>query len=211
MENFGRWIIVASMLIAASSPAWAQRNTSVSRADSNLLLDLPGLGNSLEHYNYFGWDNSFAVETSAASASLPSAQYPRAQVYLLQLAKGYHWRGSDIDEAWVRRVSAFFTGRTIAIESGSGQRTEHLVTRRFRSENAPCLGFIMRHVTHDRYGSATGSGQASVEGIYCGAAGATLDANQERAILAGVYRRIGTEIVRALEGDASPIPTSLRR
>ncbi len=184
--------------------------SQIPRTQSLLLLDMPSLNNAREFYQYFGWNSSFSVETSYAATVPTIGLYPRAQVYMRQAGKGILWAHSRLDENWLQSNFRFAKDRPLVI-SDTGPRTEYLTTIRFKSDEATCLGFFMRHVTHDRHGSATGTGQVSFDGFYCADRETPLTEELEAKIISGVYYRSGADIRRAFERDASPIPDKLRR
>ena len=203
-------VVVAFSAVAAGVAAQQLPNV-VTRADSQVLLDMPQLENGRETYQYFGWNKGFTQETSYAAVSAASGGFPRAQIYLRQLGKGRLWTGSRLDEAWIRNLGAFFKERQIAFQDGPKTGTSYVTTIRFTVDSSPCLGFMLRPVSHDRQGSATGNGPMSFDGAYCAPPGAAASTIDEQAVLRGVYYRRDGAVLRAFEGDAAPIPDRLRR
>ncbi|MBL8698522.1 MAG: hypothetical protein JNK67_09120 [Alphaproteobacteria bacterium] len=202
------------VLLATAGQTSAQQSpptTLVSRAQSQILLDMPGLANGRETYQYFGWDSSYAIETSYAAVVASGGEFPRAQIYMRQLGKGRLWTLSRLDENWIRSMGTFFRNVVIVLPDGPRSSTEYVTTLRFTVNGSSCVGFSLRPVSHDRGGSATGNGPVSFDGVYCAAPGPTSGPIDEQAVLRGVYFRRDGAVARAYEGDASPIPDRLRR
>ena len=104
MRSTRRGMISASCLLALlavgdETPA-QQRNTAVSRAQSSVLLDMPGLERGgVERFHYFGWDSSYASETSLALVTAPGDGFPAATAVMQQLGKNWIWRAATLDES----------------------------------------------------------------------------------------------------------------
>lgn len=211
MRNFFKSVAIIAAVGVAAMPVLAQQPSNVvSRAQSLILLDMPQLENGQETYQYFGWNSGFTLETSYA-AVVASGGFPRAQIYMRQLGKGRLWTASHLNEAWVRGLGPFFKDRTITLPDGPKSGTSYVTVMRFTVDSSPCFGFTLRPISHDRGGSATGNGPVSFDGAYCAAPSAAASSIDEQAVMRGVYYRRDGAVVRALEGDSSPIPDRLRR
>lgn len=205
--------ICTGFVAMAATGALAQQTptTVVSRTQSQILLDMPELVSGRETYQYFGWNSGYTLETSYAAVVSTSGEYPRAQIYMRQLAKGMLWTQSRLDENWIRSMGSFFRNVVVVLPDGPKAGTSYVTTVRFTANGAPCLGFTLRPIAHDRQGSATGNGPLSFDGVYCAAPGTAPSAIDEQAVMRGVYYRRESGIARAFEGDGSPIPARLRR
>ncbi len=184
--------LITALLCAASSAAFAADApaNAVSREQSKIVLDMPGLQGGRELYQYLGWDAAYAQERSYAAQVPRKGLYPRAQVYLTRLAPGRVWTvNKDIDAAFIRGFTPFFKDKAVVMASsgGGGSDAAHR-TYRFTVDDVACVFFT------DNSGTATGSnfptGQSgatpwAVTGIYCAAPGAALSDQDVAAVRAG--------------------------
>jgi hypothetical protein len=196
--------------IALPDPASAQqRNTAVSRSQSNVLLDMPGLENGIEIYNYLGWSSSYSSETSTARVH-HRAGFPAAGVIMQQLGKSYVWRAARLDEAWIRSTAYMVRQNSITItRPGRVGSDGYLNTVLFSSGNTHCVGFDFRRYA---VGIVDGpGGEIGYRGYYCGGPDVKVGEDDIPRIVAGVYHRANGTIRRAYELDASPIPDRVRR
>jgi len=197
------------LALAGSSRAQTDANR-ITREQSSLLLDMPGLSEGQELFRYFGWDAQFSAERTFAAQLPARGQYPQAQVLYTRLAAGWYWRYTVLDEAWVRQFS-FFKERALENTKGlAGPTSDYLSTIRFRVDGSDCVGFSMRSVAMGVEG-AQSSGTPSFEGLYCGPIGQALSEDGVRAAIGGVYFRERGQIRRAFAGDGRPIPERLAR
>jgi hypothetical protein len=205
--------VAAACLVAAIAlpdPASAQRrDTTVSRSQSNLLLDMPGLETGIETYNYLGWSESYSMETSTARVHHRTG-FPAAGAIMNQLSKGYVWRAARLDEAWIRSTAYMVRQNSITItRPGRTGSDGYLNTVLFSSGNTHCVGFDFRRYA---VGIVDGQGgEIGYRGYYCGAPDVKVGEDDIPRIVSGVYRRAEGTIRRAFELDASPIPDRVRR
>jgi hypothetical protein len=200
----------AAFALLFPATAAAQTPPNVARDQSAILLDMPGLANGREVFQYLGWNDRFSVEHSYASQVAARADYPRAQVSYYRLTSGFYWRYSVLDEAWIRRFNFFKERKLELTKELPGPSSDYLSTIRFRVDGSDCVGFSMRSVAMGVEGGQS-AGTPAFEGLYCGAAGEALSDDTVRAAIAGVYFRDGGKLRRAYGGDARPIPERLLR
>lgn len=201
-------ILVLSLAVEASAQ---QRNTRVSRANSILILDMPGLEGGRDEFHYFGWNSQFSAETSLAAQVPASGNEPYVVVIMQQLGKGWLWRAARLDEAWVRSISPRTRDRKIAITQAAREGSSaYLNYMLFAVDDVPCAGFDFRRYAPGIADTGMG-GEAGFSGVYCAKPGATITEADVQRYVAGVYIRSGGDIRRAYEVDKSPIPDRVRR
>lgn len=133
--------VLASLLFMPTTLA-AQQNPpkTISRHDSKLVLDMPGLNGGKEVFQFSGWNSNYTTERSYAAQVPWSGIYPRAQVYLYVLAPGRIWSQENVvDEAVIKGSVPFLKDRTIVIETpdqGGQNRTAPHVRTRFSVDGA---------------------------------------------------------------------------
>jgi hypothetical protein len=202
--------LLALLAVGDETPA-QQKNTAVSRAQSSVLLDMPGLERGgVERFHYFGWDSSYASETSLALVTAPGDGFPAATAVMQQLGKNWIWRAATLDESWIRQTAFPLKDRPITVtRPGRIGSDGYLNTVLFSSGNVNCVGFDFRRYAKGIV-DATG-GEVGYRGFYCGAPGDRIGEDQIARIVAGIYVRDRGTIRRAYELDASPIPDHLLR
>ncbi len=139
-------VVVASLfLMPATTMAQQSTTKTITRQDSKLVLDMPGLNGGREIFEFYGWNPSYTTEKSYAAQVKWNANYPRAQVYLTVLRPGYIWtRENIVDEAVIKGSVPFLKDRTITIETadqGGQSRTLPHVRTRFSVDGAKCIWF----------------------------------------------------------------------
>jgi hypothetical protein len=177
------------LLIPAATQAQPK---DVSRAESKLILDMPGLENQRARYQFSGWNSQYTIETSYAAQTPHSGDYPRAQVYLRLLAPGRVWTVShDIDAKFIQNFAPFFKEKAVKmVTSGGGGRTDKQRLHRFEMDGADCAFFAVTEAYAVGGSMATvrsggGSLTSSVNGIYCGARGSKLTDEDIAKVFAG--------------------------
>ncbi len=212
-----RIVLVLACLGIAALPASAQQTPkTIKREESKLVLDMPGLEDGQELYQYNGWDTRYSEERHYAAQAPKRGSYPRAQVYMTLLAPGYLWTvNRPIDEEFVRNFAPFFKDKTIRMVTsapGGGNATQRLA--RFEIDSSDCLLFVVTD------GLSTGSGfgagatsqspRPSVRGIYCSAPGVKLGDADIAAVLAGYHIVLNPGVVapprRTAPAAAAPPP-----
>lgn len=200
---------ILATLTGIAGVAAAQSNTLIPRAQSSVLLDMPGIEDGQETFQYFGWDSSFAAETSVATVQHRSG-FPAAAAILQQLGTGYVWRAARLDEAWIRATAIAVRQKSITItRPGRTGSDGYLNTVLFSSGNTHCVGFDFRRYAK---GIVDGrGGEVGYRGYYCGAPDVKVGEDEIPRIVSGVYHRADGAIRRAYELDVSPIPDRVRR
>jgi hypothetical protein len=214
MIRASAFMFAASLVVAvlAAAPAGAQaRNTAVSRVQSSVLLDMPGIeSGGVERFHYFGWDASYASETSLAFVTAAGNAFPAAAAAMQQLGKNWVWRPATLDEAWIRQTAFPLKDRPITVtRPGRIGSDGYLNTVLFSSGNVNCAGFDFRRYAKGIVDAA--GGEIGYRGFYCGAPGDRVGEEQIARIVAGVYVRDRGTIRRAYEHDTSPIPDRVLR
>jgi len=201
------------LVVMLAAPEFApaqQKSTAVPRRESPVLLDMPGLERGVEQFHYFGWDARFASETSLAFASAAANGYPAAAAVRQQLAKGFVWRASSLNEDWIRQTAFPLKDKPIQItRPGRVGSDGYLNTVLFSSGDLKCAGFDFRHYAKGIV--ETGIGDVGYRGFYCGAPGAKVGEEDIARIVGGVFVRAKGEIRRAYELDVSPVPDRVKR
>lgn len=169
--------------------AFAQQPATITRDKSKLILNMPGLENSQETYQYFGWSPNYSQETSYAANIARGKTYPRAQVYGRILQPGFVWtRLNDLDEKWIKGFAPFFNDRAVKITraapSGSDNRSR---TVRFEIDATECVGFSMMSAVGIMLGQTSTSASPNIgtSGIYCADLGTKLTDEIILAVLSG--------------------------
>lgn len=172
------FVVFLSLLIPAAAQAQPK---DVARAESKLLLDMPGLESQRARFQFMGWNSQYTIETSYAAQTMHQGDYPRAQVYLRLLAPGMVWtHAKDIDARSIEGFAPFFKNKRITMFTSGGGGTNHSQRHfRFEVDNADCIYFAATEAYAVGGSVATlrsggGNMTSSVNGIYCGAVGVKL-------------------------------------
>ncbi len=177
-------LAAALCLSLAAGQAAAQDNKRITKDQTKLTLNMPGLESGREIFEYLGWNANYTVETHYAAQVPWSGAYPRAQVYHRRLAGGQVWvTERTIDEAGIRASVPFLRDKKITVprsDSGGGSREKRLV--RFEVDGADCAYFV---VIIGGFGTITGERPGNVGGFYCGGLGAKLTEADIAAVLDG--------------------------
>ena len=207
-----RPLLVLALFVVCTAPALGQaqqRSTQVSRADSQLRLDMPDLEAGREVFHYFGWGDNFAAETSFAAVLAPGDFNPHAAVVMQQLSKGYRWRASTLDEARIRSIDPWLRDKRIQIiQSARDAPSGFLQYMLFTVDNVPCMAFDFRRVTP---GGEDGGGEAGFAGVYCTDTRGKLGDDDVARVVSGIYVNNKGELRRAYEVAKGPIPDRVRR
>ena len=204
------WVAAAALIVTGGSAAAQQTDTRITRAQSQLLIDMPELGTGArERYDYVGWNARYSLEQHYAVALAAQGDLPRAQVNMQVLAKGFVWTANAPNEAYLR-AWPFLKDRTLrVIRSASAITSAEIQTMWFESGDAECVAFSMRRVARGLMESQPDAGTAGFDGFYCAAAGTKMTEELAVAVLGGVYYRAGSAVLRANGADQRPIPTRL--
>ncbi len=160
------WGAVSVAMLSAPALADWQRLT---KDQSLLALDLPGLTNAREQFQYEQRPD-YTSETYYAAQIAAAGNYPRGQFYYTILAPGRMWASlRDLDEQWVRAQAPFLDNRQIRnLQVARGGGSETLRTVRFQVDEADCVGisFVIGSI-NVRSDLSAGTPQGSVRGYYC--------------------------------------------
>ncbi len=209
-SNFAGRLAIALIVAAASGAAAQTASERITRQQSLVLLDMPGLGaGAREQYDYIGWNDRYSVERHHAVAVAAGGDFPRAQILMQVLAKGFVWLTNTPTEADVRGWP-FFKDRALQVlwPAGANSSTE-AQTLWFASGDVECVAFSMRRVARGRNDSQPDEGASGFEGFYCAAAGTKVTDALAEAVLGGIYYRSGDKVIRAHGSDQRPIPARL--
>lgn len=205
-------VLVAVLTLAlAADPAAAQQATRVSRAQSSLLLDMPGLADEFERYDYLGWDASYRVEGHYAYHGSLGGSFPRAQVHMAVLVPGTLWTRNSVTEQLIRGFPFFKERKLELLPASRNISTDYVKTLLFRTGDAECVAFSIRRLSTPGGAGAVDVGTRGFSGIYCGAPGQSLTADLVTSALGGIYYREKGKILRAYELDTRPIPDRVLR
>ena len=204
------WIATAALVAVAGSAAAQQTDTRITRAQSQVLIDMPELGTGArERYDYIGWNARYSVERHYAVALAARGDLPRAQINMRVLSKGFVWTANSLDEAYLRDWP-FLKDRSLrVIRPASAITSAEIQTMWFESGDAECVAFNMRRVARGLMDSQPEAGTAGFDGFYCAAAGTKMTEALADAVLGGIDYRAGGEVRRAHGADQRPIPARL--
>lgn len=184
-----RWLAVLGVVGATilGAPAIAQ-GQQIAKDQSLLALNLPGIPNAREQYQYLQSSN-YNYEVYYAIQIANGANYPRGQFFYTVLAPDRIWTDQlDIDEQWIRSQSTFLKDRQIRnVQSVRGGGSEALRTARFQTDQSECVAvsYVIGSIGVSADLSA-GSPQASVRGFYCAKSGDALSDDDIRDVLSGI-------------------------
>jgi len=164
--------LAGCLLVLEIAPSEAQQSAAnnVSREQSKLLLDFPGLEEAQERYDYLGWDARYSVERHYAALASKSGSYPRAQFNLRQLAPMFLWTTNTIDESYVKAWPFFKDGQIQILQSASPVTSNYVQILTFKADNVECVALSVRRAA-SRNDSQTELGTLAFDGFYCPAPG----------------------------------------
>src|SRR4051794_12769493 len=97
--------------------------TVVAKGEAHLILDMPGLAQSRESFQTLGWDANYSRRVFFAAQVARAGEYPRAQVYYLELAPNRLMVGqNDVTESWVKKLFPFLADKQITVSAGAPPR-----------------------------------------------------------------------------------------
>lgn len=208
--NFAGWIVATAVAAAAMSAAAQTASERITRRQSQVLLDMPGLGaGAREQYDYIGWNDRYSVERHHAVAVAAGADFPRAQVVMQVLAKGFVWMTNAPTEANIKGWP-FLRDRPLQVLRPAGaNNSAEAQTIWFASGEVECIVFTMRRVARGLVDSQPESGASGFEGFYCAAAGTKMTDALAESVLGGIYYRSHGRVFRAHGSDQRQIPARL--
>jgi len=180
---------LALLLALASGPVEAQHQAMlISREQSPLQVRLPDLLYGRELFFHFdhaatGYDSYYAALTPNGSA------YPRIQAYY-DVANGTHAyaRKSELTEAWVRHLTAFFNEKVIELAPSERIAAPDRATiARFTVDRSDCFAFAF--FADDKGPKPLDHSQRQVRGYYCSEEGGRLDDETIGRVLDGIQTR----------------------
>ncbi len=180
-------LAAAFCLSLAAGQAAAQNISLITKDQSKLILEMPGMDGGQETFQYFGWNGNYSREIHYAAQGPRSGLYPRAQVYYTKLAPPHEWViEGRIDEARIGASAQFLKDKKITVTQPDpgGRRERRLV--RFEMDGADCAYFsiILGGMTFGNESSASGT-RGNVSGFYCGGLGAKLTEADIAAVMNG--------------------------
>jgi hypothetical protein len=201
-------VVALGALLAAALPANAQNKPEViKREQSKLWLEnVPGLANAPTIYVYSGWTPNYSAERFYAQAVPGSAPLPRLHVNLAMLAPGFVWMSdSALGEKYVKDWP-FFKDRDVTMAREHSGGSSGAITVPFRSGDANCFAFLIRNVSIGLIGGTGSGGRPSVDGVYCGAPGAALDAALMQNVMASIH--VTEDLARVRSSLIKPVATT---
>jgi hypothetical protein len=216
INRIARSIAIGSItlfVVACVDSSLNQSNNQVrrvTRSESTILLDIPGLADGVGGYEYRGWNSNYSAESSYAFVLARNGDpYPRAQVFYTKLSSSYHWIPNTDVLTKATQNFLFFKDKKVNItqQPTSGSR-EPVQVMRFEVDGAQCVSFSVKY--YPAIGSTSDVGNSGAEGIYCGAVGESFGQDRIDAVVEGIYVRAKNGIVRFYDVSRKPIPDRVR-
>jgi hypothetical protein len=172
----------------------AENKTVVGKGEAHLILDMPGLAQSRESFQTLGWDAIYSRRVFFAAQVARGAEYPRAQVYYLELAPNrLAIAQNDVTEGWVKTLFPFLADKRIAASGPAAIRhSDDLRTLRFAVDGTDCLAFsiMLGGLAPGRSDGNVSGTAGQILGFYCSRQGARL-AESDIADILGGWRTLG--------------------
>ena len=204
-----RLLVIVMALLLVPSAAYAEWR-SLSRPESHLLLRQPYLEKAIELFEGGDWETSTRVATSYAAAISPDRDYPRAQIYLNELAPLTFWKyGNTLDAQFIKRNFPFFADRELRVEAVRGLSDAWLRSAAFTADRAHCAIFELRHISNDPGGGMAADMRRSATGVYCPPVGMDLSEDLLRRVTEGIYVRQNGRIEPLVKRPGRKLPTDL--
>jgi hypothetical protein len=177
--------------------------TVVGKREAHLILDMPGLAQSRESFQTLGWDAVYSRRVFFAAQVARAADYPRAQVYCLELAPNrLAIAQNDVSEAWVKKLFPLLATKPVAGAGAAAiRRSDDFRTLRFAVEGTDCLAFsiMLGGLAPGRSDGNVSGTAGQILGFYCSAQGASLAVSDIADILGG-WRTLGANHELLVDG-----------
>jgi hypothetical protein len=181
-------------LVALPGARAAEDKTVVGKGEAHLILDMPGLAQSRESFQTLGWDAVYSRRVFFAAQVAAGAEYPRAQVYYLELAPNrLAIAQNDVTEAWVKKLFPFLADKPITASGPAAiRRSDDFRTLRFAVEGTDCLAFsiMLGGLAPGRSDGNVSGTAGQILGFYCSRQGTRL-AESDIADILGGWRTLG--------------------
>ncbi len=171
--------------LVATAAAAQKRGGVITREQSRLTVRLPELLYGREMFFHF--DHSAVGYETYYAALLPNgAAYPRIQAYYDVATGGHSYaRKTQLNEAWVRRLTSFFNEKVITLQSSEAlTQPERATIAQFTVDRSDCFAFAF--LAGDTGPTPLEKAPRQVRGYYCSGEGGRLSSYAIEQVLDGI-------------------------
>jgi hypothetical protein len=177
-------VVLLGALVATAALA-QKRGGVITRDQSRLTVRLPDLLYGREMFVHFD-HTEVGYETYYAALMPNGGAYPRIQAYY-DVSTGSHSyaRKTQLSEAWVRRLTSFFSEKVIELQPSEAiTEPERATIAHFTVDRSDCFAFAF--LAGDTGPTPLAKAQRQVRGYYCSGEGGRLNDFAIERVLDGI-------------------------